>query len=48
MGKNLDIRNSHCFGHLLRLFCDIRSHCWGGGDRKQPMLSTFMVHVLLV
>ena len=29
MGKNVDIRNSHCFRHLLFLCCDIRSHCWG-------------------
>ena len=29
MGKNVDIRNSHCFRHLLFLCCDNRSHCWG-------------------
>ena len=29
MGKNVDIRNSHCFRHLLFLCCDNKSRCWG-------------------
>ena len=36
MGKNVDIRNSHCFRHLLFLCCDNRSHCWGW---RRPLIA---------